>query len=76
MKVKIYNQRMAGYLLLSGFALVLVGENEVKPEFYTFYFDNSEKLQAAIEYYKANKYDIIDTGFNQIINNPHVLTDK
>lgn len=57
-KVKIYNQRVAGFLLLSGFPLVYVGENENKPEFFTFYFKNCEELQDALDYYSAHRDEI------------------
>ena len=57
-KVKIYNQRVAGFLLLSGLPLAYVGENENKPEYFTFYFKNSEELQGALDYYSAHRDEI------------------
>ena len=63
MKFRVYNQRLAGFLLMSGFPMILTGFNENKPELNTFYFNNTERLQEAVEYYKQHKDEILDVMF-------------
>ena len=44
---------------MSGFPMILTGYNENKPELNTFYFNNTERLQEAVEYYKLHKDEIL-----------------
>lgn len=49
---------------MSGFPMILTGFNENKPELNTFYFNNTERLQEAVEYYKQHKDEILDVMFS------------
>lgn len=39
-------------------------EQQTKPELNTFYFNNTERLQEAVEYYKQHKDEILDVMFS------------
>lgn len=50
----IYNQRLAGYLMMSGFRLMGLEENEQYKGKNVFYFMESDKLRKSIQSYFGN----------------------
>ena len=51
---KIFNQRIAGYLMMQGFRLVTIKPNTKSNRYNVFEFENSDKLNQAIREYKQN----------------------
>lgn len=47
----IFNQRLAGYLMLNGFKLMSIEPNRKIAHFNTFLFEDSDKLRNAIQQY-------------------------
>lgn len=56
---KVFNQRLAGFLMLKGFKLVSVEPNKNIKKFNIFTFENSDKLSKAIKQYEHIKNFII-----------------
>lgn len=57
MKTKeIYSRKMAIYLRKQGFKIVNTGINPYKPEFETWFFEDTDELQYAISDYMNNVY--------------------
>lgn len=52
--IPIYKQRLAGYLMLCGFRLMGVEENEKRKGKNVFYFMESEQLHKCIQTYFGN----------------------
>ncbi len=52
--MKIFNQRLAGYLMMQGFRLVTIKPNTKSNRYNVFEFENSDKLNQTIREYKQN----------------------
>lgn len=55
---KIYNQKLAGFLMLHGFPLKGIEPNDRISEYNTFLFDSSRAVSAAIDEYQLYKKSI------------------
>ncbi len=56
---KVFNQRLAGFLMLKGFKLLAVEPNRNIRDFNIFSFEKSEKLNRTIKQYEEIKNFII-----------------
>lgn len=56
---KVFNQRLAGYLMLKGFKLLSVEPNRNIKDFNIFTFEKSDKLNRTIKQYEKIKDFII-----------------
>ncbi len=56
---KVFNQRLAGFLMLKGFKLLAVEPNRNIKDFNIFSFEKSEKLNRAIRQYEEIKNFLI-----------------
>lgn len=56
---KVFNQRLAGFLMLKGFKLLAVEPNRNIKDFNIFSFEKSEKLNRTIKQYEEIKNFII-----------------
>lgn len=56
---KVFNQRLAGFLMLKGFKLIEVEPNKNIKEFNIFTFQKSNKLNKAIKQYQEIKNFLI-----------------
>lgn len=56
---KVFNQRLAGFLMLKGFKLLEVEPNRNIKDFNIFTFEKSKKLDKAIEQYQEIKKFLI-----------------
>ncbi|MGN0106711.1 MAG: DUF5659 domain-containing protein [Hominilimicola sp.] len=52
---KVFNQRLAGFLMLKGFRLLAVEPNKNIKDFNVFTFEKSDKLHCAIRQYEEIK---------------------
>lgn len=57
--IKVFNQRLAGFLMLKGFKLLAVEPNRNIKDFNIFTFEKSNKLDKAMKQYQAIKKFII-----------------
>lgn len=53
---KVFNQRLAGYLMMRGFRLIAVLRNDHNPKLNVFAFEKSKDLMKEIKNYQINKY--------------------
>ena len=56
---KVFNQRLAGFLMLKGFKLLAVEPNKNIKDFNIFSFEKSDKLNRTIKQYEEIKNFII-----------------
>lgn len=56
---KVFNQRLAGFLMLKGFKLLLVEPNRNIEDFNVFTFEKTKKLDNAIKQYQEIKKFLI-----------------
>lgn len=56
---KVFNQRLAGFLMLKGFKLIAVEPNTKIEDFNIFTFEKSNKLDRAIKQYQEIKNFLI-----------------
>lgn len=56
---KVFNQRLAGFLMLKGFRLLAVEPNKNIKDFNVFTFEKSDKLNRAIRQYEEIKNFLI-----------------
>ena len=56
---KVFNQRLAGFLMLKGFKLLAVEPNRDIKDFNIFSFEKSDKLNRTIKQYEEIKNFII-----------------
>ncbi len=56
---KVFNQRLAGFLMLKGFRLIAVEPNRNIRDFNIFTFEKSKKLQQTIKQYEEIKNFLI-----------------
>lgn len=53
---KVFNQRLAGYLMMQGFRLIALTRNDHNPLLNVFVFEKSKELMQEIKNYQNIKY--------------------
>ena len=55
MMYKVFNQRLAGYLMLHGFRLIRIAQNDHVPQLNVFVFEKSKDLLDTMSQYQISK---------------------